>query len=123
MAKAFSMVGEFEFAKLAGAGDNTLATPMTAEEALDAISTGLAGIEMKDNLPYDFIDSNAIKQQYVDGKGRGLIAAKDICKDKLLIIDRSIKFQWELLKKNFQTSLLVRNFVAICSIQLNTMDY
>ena len=131
MTKAFSTVGEIEFAKLAGQGDESLVSfgeeQMAPEEILGALLKGAHEIEegnfkLKENLPNDFIESNSIKHQYVDGKGRGLVACRDILPHKLLMIDRAISF-------NLKNEIFLLNFSEkeadwdedskLCSILLN----
>jgi len=69
------MLGEFELAKFAGEGDKSLA--VFGKELINS-----------------FIERNAIKHQYVAGKGRSLVAAGDIQQNKLLIIDQPLNYKF-----------------------------
>jgi len=131
MTKAFSMVGEFEFAKFSGKGDKTLVKfgeePMALGELCNAIFIGAneaekGNFELKENLPNDFIQRNAIEHRYVDGKGRGLVAARDILPNELLMIDRSIHYESnnEMLLLNYSKKEVdVNGKLELCSDLLN----
>ena len=107
MAKAFSMLGELEFSKLSSKGDTSLEDFWSDDrkpiqvlfKILECLpqfddlgwtktySIGVKG----NNLPIDYIAPDAMVHKYVFGKGRGLVANRDIYQQEVLIVDRMIK--------------------------------
>ena len=107
MTKAFSMLGELKFSKLSSKGDTSLEDfwsdarkpiqvlfkileCLPQFEDLGWEKTYSIGVE-GNNLPIDYIAPDAMTHEYVFGKGRGLVASRDIYPQEVLIIDRMIK--------------------------------
>eukprot|EP00111_Clytia_hemisphaerica_P006070 TCONS_00017591-protein len=106
MTKAFSMLGELDMAELSGRGDESLEDfwnesrkPMqmllNILECLPQFAnigwkpTYTVGLEGK-NLPIDYCVSEAMEHGFIPGRGRGLIARRDIFEHEVLIVDRMI---------------------------------
>ena len=105
--KAFSMLGELEFSELSSRGDVSLEDFWSDDrkpirvlfKILECLpqfddlgwtktySIGVNG----NNLPIDYIAPDAMVHKYVFGRGRGLVANRDIYQQEVLIVDRMIK--------------------------------
>ena len=108
MAKAFSMLGEFHFSKLAAAGEISCRTfwqnvedaktqalnlrnkfqcnrsidqETVVEDLIESASVEIRG---------DYINSRLVEHRYIEGKGRGVVAMKDIKKGKLILVDHPV---------------------------------
>ena len=110
MTKAFSMLGELELAELASLGDETLedfwsdsrkpirvlfrileCLPQFEDVGWDkTYSIGVEDKGGKNDLPIDYVALDALRHVYVPGKGRGLVACRDIHAQEVLVIDRMV---------------------------------
>lgn len=104
MAKAFSLLGQFHFSKLAASGKlsgrtfwENMEDPKThavkfAQNYLvygKSFSENLkefAGVE----ICGDYVNSQLLEHRYIEGKGRGLIARRNIKAGELILVDHPI---------------------------------
>ena len=104
MAKAFSLLGQFHFSKLAASGKlsgrtfwENMEDPKThavkfAQNYLvygKSFSENLkefAGVE----ICGDYVNSQLLEHRYIEGKGRGLIAQRNIKPGELILVDHPI---------------------------------
>ena len=106
LAKAFSMMGEIKLSKLSANSEISLSSfwedksdPRTvAIELMKKFTevskqrSALDGImSIKDEVvPTDFLNANAMQHVFITGKGRGLVAARDIRHSELLLVDHPV---------------------------------
>jgi len=106
LTKAFSMVGEFTFAKICGYNDESLKEFWEGNEKpinfADKLTLKL--LEMQDsfkvrevlkneNIQIDYLAPRTIRHDHITGKGRALIATRDISNGELLLVDHMIYIQ------------------------------
>jgi len=106
MTKAFSMFGEIGFAKISGDSDESLKEfwddTKKPINVIDKITLNLLGIQDSlkigevlkgENIPIDYLAPDTIRQEYIAGRGRGLIATRDITNGEVLLVDHMIYIQ------------------------------
>ena len=128
MAKAFSLLGQFHFSKLAASGELSCRTVWENVEdakthavkfaqnyfvygkSFSEILNEFAGVE----ICGDYVNSQLLEHRYIEGKGRGLIALRNIKPGELILVDHPISIgDFTVNGKNEQ--------IHSQSIQLTTM--
>ena len=104
MAKAFSLLGQFHFSKLAASGKLSCRTFWENVEDAKTHAVKFAqnylvyGKSFSENLKEfasveicgDYVNSQLLEHRYIEGKGRGLIAQRNIKPGELILVDHPI---------------------------------